>query len=329
MGSFEKKTGRTDYSKALERELKQLVDPKSGLLSHRCSAVIKCPLCKSSTKEHSLLFVKRGYSFVRCNACRLMFSNPQVLPEIVADGFRNRTFSIWARILTNKAQFELDVKKYRDVLALIESHSCADSLLDIGYTGGGIISEAVRHGWNVTGLEHIPASFRNAAKNNSGNVLFQRIDQPFPALQPADCITLFEFLEHVPNPVNYVTFLRPYLKKSGLLFLLLPNVDSLAARILHERAAMFDGRYQLIYYSIDTITKLLLKCGFKVIHIDTIYTSISPILEHLCYSDPYQAPKDSSVMVLKQLKLNKNKAEEWIIKNKLGYKMRVLARRID
>jgi len=328
MGTFEQKTGRSKYSIALDKELRELIDKKTGHLSRQFSTIIKCPLCKSPFKNHQLLFVKRGYSFVKCNSCNLIFSNPQILANIVAEGFKNKTFKIWANILNNETQLQMDTIKYQDVLFLIESQRKIGSLLDIGYTGGVFIHEAAKHGWQVVGLEHTPETFANAKCINPGRVLYQQIHKPFPRIKNFDCITLFEFLEHLPNPISYLNKVKKLLNEDGLLFLLLPNVGSFASKILHEKTAMFDGRYQITFYSIETIKMLLEVCGFKVIHYDTIYTSINPVLQYLNFNDPYGVSKDSSDILLTKMSLQKNKLEDWIIRNNLGYKMRILAKKI-
>ena len=100
--SFESETGRDVYFKQLEKELAELIDPSTGLLDRKYSQWVPCPMCKG--KQHDELFVKRGYTFVRCKSCDLVFSNPQVTPVVVNNVYRNELSSteLWMKVLMNQ-----------------------------------------------------------------------------------------------------------------------------------------------------------------------------------------------------------------------------------
>ena len=79
---------RISYFAQQERELKRLIDPKTGLLSKKFSRIISCPSCK--TKKYEKIFVKRGYTFVRCKKCGLVYTNPQVKNELVENFYSGK-----------------------------------------------------------------------------------------------------------------------------------------------------------------------------------------------------------------------------------------------
>jgi hypothetical protein len=109
--SLDKATGRDRYFAALEREVEELVDPATGFLSERYSRVIECPLCGGGA--HSPLFVKRGYTFVRCDACRLVFANPLVDEALVLERHAGGTSAaLWAEVLLSERQLELERTKF-------------------------------------------------------------------------------------------------------------------------------------------------------------------------------------------------------------------------
>ena len=62
MTSLDRETGRDRYFAAKERELDELLDPDTGMLSERFARWIPCPLCGAA--EHERLFLKRGYTIV-------------------------------------------------------------------------------------------------------------------------------------------------------------------------------------------------------------------------------------------------------------------------
>ena len=68
-----------------------------------------------------------------------------------------------------------------------------------------------------------------------------------------------------------------------------PNVDSLACRVLHERAATFDGRNHLIYFSPAHAHPPPQSNRVSAVdHITTRVASLQPILEWLAFRTPYE-----------------------------------------
>src|SRR5204862_7311343 len=84
--SLDQETGRDRYFAAREAELAGLLDPETGRLAEHLAQTIDCPLCEGSA--HTPLFEKQGFTFVRCEDCRLVFVNPQVRQEDVLDEYR-------------------------------------------------------------------------------------------------------------------------------------------------------------------------------------------------------------------------------------------------
>ena len=76
---------RKEYFKELQKEIKELVDSDTGLLDTKYSSVIDCPLCGCEPSFHKKLIVKNGYTFVRCETCEMIFTNPRVNEEILGE----------------------------------------------------------------------------------------------------------------------------------------------------------------------------------------------------------------------------------------------------
>ena len=79
---------RKKYFLQQEKELKSLLDKKTGLLSKNFSKKIPCPTCKS--KDFEKIFIKRGYTFVRCSKCGLVYTNPQVQNKLVENSYSGK-----------------------------------------------------------------------------------------------------------------------------------------------------------------------------------------------------------------------------------------------
>jgi SAM-dependent methyltransferase len=324
--SLDKETGRDRYFAAKERELEELLDPETGMLSERFSRVIACPLCESS--QHGMLFVKRGYPIVRCHECGLVFANPQVDEALVLSEYRAesaRANDLWVDVLLSERQLELDREKFGEILDELERYRGGGRLLDVGTSIGLFLRLALDRGWHAVGNEFGERA-RQVAHERFGLDL---TDAPLDAMnvepESFDVVTLNSVLEHVNAPRKMLAQIRGLLKPGGALFIIVPNVESLACRVLHEHAATFDGRNHLTYFAPRTLEKMLEAERYDVVEMHTRVASLDPVLEWLSYNDPYSgAPEDE---LATKVKARRGDAERLLEELRLGYKLHCLARR--
>ena len=67
----------------------------------------------------------------------------------------------------------------------------------------------------------------------------------------------------------------------------MPNIDSLATRILHEKNVTFAGDSHVNFFNVDTLTRLLSDTGFMVRDAETVLTELGTINNYLNFEDPY------------------------------------------
>jgi 2-polyprenyl-3-methyl-5-hydroxy-6-metoxy-1,4-benzoquinol methylase len=323
--SLDKETGRDRYFAAKERELEELLDPGTGLLSERFSRTIDCPLCGSDTR--SVLFVKRGYPIVRCDDCELVFANPQVDESLVLAEYRAgsaRANDLWVDVLLSERQLELDREKFEEILDELEPYRGGGRLLDVGTSIGLFLRLALDRGWDAIGNEFGERA-RQVARERFG---LDVTDAPLDAMgvEPAsfDVVTLNSVLEHVNEPRRMLAQVRELLRPGGVLFVIVPNVDSLACRVLHERAATFDGRNHLVYFSPATLSRMLSAVGFEVVETHTRVASLEPVLEWLAYREPYSGAADD--VLAAEIRARRADVDRLLEELQLGYKLHCLAR---
>lgn len=105
-------------------------------------------------------------------------------------------------------------------------------LLDVGAGKGEFVLEAGRTGWEAVGLEPSPA-FCDYARERLGVTLVcgsLGSEAGIPAAS-FDLVTLNHVLEHVEEPVLLLRSIAAYLRPGGLLFVEVPNCDSLFLRM--------------------------------------------------------------------------------------------------
>ena len=77
------------------------------------------------------------------------------------------------------------------------------------------------------------------------------------------------------------------LKKKGKILIHVPNVESLSARILHEKCSTFAGHQHINHFSIETLKKFIQKNNFKIKDIETVISDAGTVNNYLDYQDPY------------------------------------------
>lgn len=319
--SLDTETGRDRYFAAREAELRELLDPTTGMLSERFAKRVDCPSCGSAA--HTELFVKGGYPIVRCNECSLVFSNPQVDESVVLEEYREGgSNDLWVDVLTSPRQLELDRAKFEEILDELEPHRGEGRLLDVGTSIGLFLRLALDRGWTGRGTEF----GRRALAYAQGEQGVPADDSPIEELEGEyDAVTVLSVLEHVNRPREFLRHVSRLIVPGGATYLIVPNVDSLATRVLHERAATFDGRNHLLYFSPRTLRELLAGEGFEVVAMRTRVSSLDPVLEWLTYRQPYTGGPAADDPLVQALAERRPAVDRLLEELDLGYKLHCLA----
>ena len=318
--SIDQETGRDRYFEARDAELAALLDPETGRLAESLAQTTDCPLCGGSS--HSPLFDKQGFTFVRCTDCRLVFVNPQVREDVVLTEYRTaETNDLWFDVLTSERQLALDREKFGEVLDLLEPYRGEGRLLDVGCSIGLFLDLARERGWRGTGIEFAPRALAYARDHYGLEVLDVPLEEAGFEPESFDAVGLLSVLEHTNEPRRMLGDVARVLRPGGAVYVVVPNVESLACRVLHERARTFDGRNHLVYFSPSTLRDCLDGCGFDVPHVTTKVSSFAPLAEHLAYEKPYSDVQLADEIPAEILAALEPRLDEL----HLGYKLHALA----
>ena len=326
--TLDTETGRDRYFAARERELAGLVDPATGMLAERYAKLVDCPACGSG--EWQTLFVKGGFTFVRCERCELVFSNPQVREEVVEEEYRTGgSNDLWVDVLLSERQLAMDREKFGELLDELEPFRGGGRLLDVGCSIGLFLKLAEERGWQGEGIEFSDRARTHAQEEYGLNVIDTPLEESGYADGAFDVVTLNSVIEHVNEPRRMLAEIRRILAPGGALYVITPNVDSLACRVLHERAATFDGRNHLVYFSPRTLGRLLEEQGYAVDHVATRVASLQPILEWLAYGTPYEGASLAGDALAGWVDEGgrRQELEALVCEQGLGYKLHCLATR--
>jgi len=318
---FVKKTGRDKYWELLEEEMK-LLQGDDGLLKPEYSRPVRCAVCTAD--NYSRLFVKEGFTFVKCNECGLIYVNPQCdEKKLMSDYEKAGSNDYWVDVLLSSTEQEFNINKFTDFCQRLEGMVEGRKVLDVGCSVGTFLDIARNRGWETTGIELGKKAHRYATEELGLEVIRKPIQDSGLSPESFDAVTLWEVLEHVPDPLDILKQCWKVLKPGGALAALVPNRDALSARIMRQCCSCFGGRNHLWYFSPDNLKAVMGKAGFRVTGQDTILHQVEEILTYLNFKDPYRDSLSDNDFDLPQD--TKAGLEKFIFDNHLGYKLLMFA----
>jgi len=246
---------------------------------------MNCKTCGSSSVGEYLR-ADLG-AILRCASCAAVFLPPErqeADPEsLYAEGYftEREGYFFHDGVVDGSGHESAHVADFRAGLDLIESHGGPQgSLLDVGCATGSFLSLAKAKGWRCSGVE-VSAFAAAQARERTGCEVFcgKLEDAPF-ADGSFDVITMWDLLEHLPDPLQGLEKARRLLKPNGLLLVNTPNENSLlrrVARLLYRGSGgsitapvnRLYHRYHLYYFAASTLDLLFRRAGYEVVAMDT------------------------------------------------------------
>lgn len=196
---------------------------------------------------------------VRCRRCGLKYLNPRLRHDLIAAAYRE---AIDETFISQASARELTFRTYLGTLQQLAGGS--HRLLDIGTGGGSFLGVAKRGGWDVLGCE--PSRWLAAWGERHYDVTIRPGTAFDLGLEEAtfEVVSLWDVLEHVPDPAALVRECRRLLKPGGVLVVNVPDIGSLPARLM-GRKWVFLLSVHLYYFTVQTLTALLEREGFVVL----------------------------------------------------------------
>ncbi len=230
--------------------------------------VLACNLCGHAGLAP--LLRKDGFDLVRCDVCGLIcVANPPTDKELAH--LYSFESGYHAALHVDPASVAFHDREAAANLRMLRRHANAGRLLDIGCSTGLFLRAARDSGWNGQGLEYSPDSSRIARERNHLDVRTGELRDDTYAPNAFDVITLWDVIEHLPDPRLALSHIRRILAPGGLLVLKTPNADGLYPRmsLLLARRLGFWGHAEppghLYQFSISTLSRLVAQAGFEVV----------------------------------------------------------------
>jgi SAM-dependent methyltransferase len=220
-----------------------------------------CPVCQSARWQ--LHWRKGELQIVRCCDCAMVFVNPA--PAAMASGQFYDTEGADYYLSPAKLASDYAAVRFERELRLFRKYCPRGSVLDVGCGSGGFLFQLKKR-W--------PNDFEILGTDVSGAPLDYAESQGVPVSRgdflardfgaSFDAVTLWAVAEHLAEPGSFLKKSHSLLKPGGICFILVPNLRSLAVRLLGAKYRYVYGQH-LNYFSAATLGQLGRRAGFEVV----------------------------------------------------------------
>ncbi len=215
-----------------------------------------CPIC--SGDHISKISEVAGFEVFNCATCDLKWVQNASAEQVKA--FYDSTYYQGNVGYTNYMNDESNIRiNARELLDSIEGFKKPGALLlDIGCAHGFLLDEARKTGWDTKGIE-ISHEASNYAKNQLGLDVFcgELFDASF-AENSFDAVTIIGSIEHLIQPLEYISKIFHVLKPGG--YLILTTIDTKGLIPIYR----LKPPEHLFYFSAQNLKKACADRGFLV-----------------------------------------------------------------
>ncbi len=251
---------------------------------------VPCNLCKVSDEEFLFFSPER---IVRCRRCGLIYCNPRLDAQSLAQIYSKDYFVL------DEQNTGIDYKAYADYvneepvitrsmlrrMKKVEQFlGSGGRVLDTGCATGFSLIAARERGWEAEGIEC--SEFCVEYARSRGLKIHQGSLRDYPGKEGSmDAITMWDYLEHSPDPLGDLQICQSLLRRGGIILLSIPNVDSWSYRLLGKKWIGFKNIEHLYFFSRNTLGKLARSAGLSMEHCfyHGKYVSLSFFLSRIQY----------------------------------------------
>lgn len=209
------------------------------------------------------------FQIVKCKNDGLIRSNPIIKELNLPDLYKKSKFT-YEKELENLTKSYL--KSLRPVLNRLNKNS---KILEIGCGNGFILESLYNLDFkNVYGVEPSLDAVKKANSSIKKNISISMLKKGIYKPTSFDFIFLFQTLDHIPDPNNFLKICNSYLKDGGYILAFNHNVNSFSSFLLREKSPIIDIEHPYLY-NFSTVKQILEKNRFILQKVYSPYSFVS------------------------------------------------------
>ncbi len=230
--------------------------------------MIPCPTGEAPSRESRLsVQTTQRYVVCRCAKCGLAFTSPRPteaeLREFYTSGYFAKPESRVLGYANYRGMGELNARAmWRTFRDEVVTHDLPRSLLDVGAATGGFIDEARKDGWAAEGVELSEEAARIAREEFGVIVHHGDVFSPALAGRKFGAVTMWHVLEHCIDPLGVLKQARTLLEPGGMLFVELPNWNSMGRRVRGAKWSQLKPPEHINFFTPRSLVRAAELAGF-------------------------------------------------------------------
>jgi len=229
-----------------------------------------CPRCRHASPHHFSVgdrgrkTTKEIFDYYKCLSCGIVFLWP--IPHNISKYYSTDYYQIPSSLKNLSAAAELERHKLETVVRFKPK----GKLLEIGPAYGSFSYLAKREGFDVSAIEMDEncCRFMNDVVGIH-TIHCTDIEAALRKIGPFDVITLWQVIEHLPDPWSVLNAIVERLNPEGILLVATPNPESLQFHLLRRYWAHVDAPRHLELIPSSVLVKHLKKLGATPLFITT------------------------------------------------------------
>jgi SAM-dependent methyltransferase len=226
-----------------------------------------CHVCGETTRIEPR-FRKRAWTIVRCETCGLVYTNEIPSPAELEAIYGAAFFTVGRKFDRGPDGVGLVNASARVNRLLALPHVACAEWLDVGCATGDFLEAARKAG--VAGMRGVELSAFAVEQARSRGFPVERRDFADVEIAPAslDVVTMWDYIEHVPDPSASLRKAVAALRPGGYLALSTGDISSAVARLTGRFWHLMIPPRHLYFFTPGTMARLLADAGFAVVSCD-------------------------------------------------------------
>ncbi len=250
---------------------------------------MQCLGCHSAETSPAGVMVSEFYPLLQCKACGL-----RVL-DVSHDGKDEPFDDYWGDV--NERIYSLPTvvgelnAKYNRFLEPVRLMTPNPRMLDVGSGIGLCVEQAGRLGFDAVGVEPSKRAVEIAGRQRDVQIECGLLTRDDRLPKDNGLITLWDVIEHVPDPEYLLMACAEHLADDGVLVLETPDEGVLARKLVWALHRLSCGNSRMLsriyyrahrqYFTRGAMLALLTRCGFSGVTFHSEYTMFGKALEKL------------------------------------------------
>ena len=229
-----------------------------------------CPLCGAAAGR--VRYRYEDYQIISCEGCGLWRACPRLSPAQLEHYYEQEYYSekraregeYEAWHAANRAVWRRSAQLVLEEARRTGLEARQTRLLDVGCGQGFFMQECAQLGMQVRGIEPSPHAVSYARETLELDVR-EGVPESLETGERYHVITMWEVLEHVPQPLQTLRGLHGHLEEGGMLWVTVPNINALQRRIQGGRYFNLLNKSHLTHFDRKTLRRMLERAGFSAV----------------------------------------------------------------